>query len=243
MSYLLVIGATSDIAKATAREYASHGFDLYLACRSPDDMTGFVQDLKIRSGRNTQSLALDILDYDSHKGFYDALEEKPAGILVAAGYLGEQATAQYDFDEVARIINTNYTGIVNLLNIIANDFEARGHGFIIGISSVAGDRGRQSNYLYGSAKSGLSTYLSGLRNRLNNKGVQVLTVKPGFVSTRMTANMDLPGPLTTQPGEVAEHIYKAQQSGKDVIYTKRIWRWIMLIIRAIPEWLFKRTNI
>jgi len=140
-------------------------------------------------------------------------------------------------------MDTNYTGVVSLFNIIANDFEKRKSGFIVGISSVAGDRGRKSNYIYGSAKAAFTAYLSGLRNRLYDAQVHVLTVKPGFVSTKMTEGMDLPEKLTAQPEEVAEDIYKAQQKGKNVLYTKWIWRWMMLIIRSIPEFQFKKMSI
>ena len=165
------------------------------------------------------------------------------GVISAVGYLGDQDKAQSDFSEAKKIIDTNYTGVVSLLNIIADDFEKRRNGFIVGISSVAGDRGRKSNYIYGSAKSALTTYLSGLRNRLYDANVQVLTVKPGFVATKMTKGLDLPEKLTALPEEVAEDIYNAQQKGKNVLYTKWIWRWVMLVIKAIPEWKFKGMSI
>ena len=243
MSYLLIVGAKSDIAKAVAREYARNGYNIYLAGRAVEEMEAFVTDLKVRSGCKVKALELDILDYASHQAFYDGLEEKPLGVVVAVGYLGEQSKAQNSFEEAKKIMDTNYTGVVSILNIIANDFEARRSGFIVGISSVAGERGRKSNYIYGSAKSALTAYLSGLRNRLYEAQVDVLTVKPGFVDTAMTAGMDLPAKLTAQPDEVAEDIYKAQQGKKSVIYTKWLWRWIMLIITSIPEWQFKKMSI
>ncbi len=145
-------------------------------------------------------------------------------MISAIGYLGEQEKAQSDFKEAQQIMDTNYTGVVSLFNIIANDFEDRRSGFMVGISSVAGDRGRKSNYIYGSAKAALTAYLSGLRNRLYDAQVHVMTVKPGFVATKMTEGMDLPEKLTAQPEEVAEDIYKAQQKGKNVLYTKWMWR-------------------
>ena len=188
-------------------------------------------------------MELDILDYASHETFYQQLQVKPLGVVSAVGYLGEQEKAQSSFSETQKIIDTNYTGIVNLLNIIADDFETRRSGFIVGISSVAGDRGRKSNYIYGSAKAALTTYLSGLRNRLFDANVHVLTVKPGFVNTKMTAGMDLPEKLTAEPEEVAEDIYKAQQKMKNVLYTKWMWRWVMLIIMHIPEFMFKKMSI
>jgi short-subunit dehydrogenase len=243
MSYVLIVGAKSDIARAVARKYAANGYDLYLAARNVAELSEFAQDLRVRSGRSVELKELDILDYESHQSFYDSFAEKPLGVICAVGYLGDQSQAEKDFAESRRIIATNYTGIVSLFNIIAEDFAARKAGFIVGISSVAGDRGRKSNYLYGSAKAALSTYLSGLRNRLYSTKVQVMTVKPGFVATRMTAGMDLPKLLTAQPEEVAEDIYRAQQKGKDELYTKWFWRWTMLLIRLIPEWQFKRMNL
>lgn len=243
MSYILIVGAKSDIAKAIARKYSAAGYDLYLAGRAVDELKDFAQDIQVRSQRQVTCLELDILDYSSHENFYNNLEEKPIGIITAVGYLGEQPQAEKDFNQASLILHTNYTGVVSLLNIAANDFERRKSGFIVAISSVAGERGRKSNYLYGSAKAGLTAYLSGLRNRLNDCGVQVLTVKPGFVATKMTEGMQLPEKLTAQPTEVAESIFKAQQAGKSVLYTKWIWRWIILIIKMIPEWQFKRMSI
>lgn len=243
MSYVLIIGARSDIAKATAREYAKHGYDLYLAARNASELEEFANDIVVRSRRIVKTVELDILNYKSHPSFYTQLEEKPLGVICAVGYLGDQQKSQTDFDEAQGIINTNYTGVVSLLNIIADDFELRKSGFIIGISSVAGDRGRKSNYTYGSAKAALTAYLSGLRNRLCDSQVHVMTVKPGFVATKMTEDMDLPDKLTAQPEDIAKSIYNAQQKNKNILYSKWIWRWIMLIIRNIPEWKFKNMSI
>lgn len=243
MSYVLIIGAKSDIAKATAREYAKHGYDLYLAARNSEELKEFAQDVITRTQKEVKLLELDILDYKSHQAFYDQLEEKPLGVISAVGYLGEQEKAQEDFKEAQQIMDTNYTGVVSLFNIIADNFEKRRSGFMVGISSVAGDRGRKSNYIYGSTKAALTAYLSGLRNRLYDAQVHVLTVKPGFVATKMTEDMDLPEKLTAQPEEVAKDIYKAQQKSKNVLYTKRTWKWVMLIIRNIPEFQFKRMSI
>ena len=243
MSYVLIVGAKSDIAKAVAREYARYGYDIYLAGRGVEDLKDFSTDLRVRWGCKVESVELDILDFDSHQAFYDNLSEKPLGVVVAVGYLGEQKKAQDDFSEAKKIMESNYTGVVSLLNIIANDFEKRRSGFIVGISSVAGDRGRKSNYIYGSAKSALTAYLSGLRNRMYDSDVDVLTVKPGFVATAMTEGMDLPPKLTAQPNEVAEDIYNAQQKKRNIIYTKGLWRFIMLIITSIPEWQFKKMSI
>lgn len=243
MSYILIIGAKSDIARATAREYAKNGYDIYLAARDVKTLEDFANDVTVRTGNKVELLELDILKYKTHQAFYDALNEKPLGVITTVGYLGDQDKAQENFKESAQIIDTNYTGVVSLLNIIANDFESRRSGFIVGVSSVAGDRGRKSNYIYGSAKAALTAYLSGLRNRLHESQVHVLTVKPGFVATKMTEGMDLPEKLTAQPEEVAADIFNAQQKGKNVLYTKWMWRWVMMIIKAIPEFQFKKMSI
>ena len=243
MSYILIVGAKSDIAKATAREYAKNGYDIYLAGRDIRELDEFAEDIRVRGEREVELLELDITDFTSHQSFYDNLKEKPLGVISAVGYLGEQKIAEGNLNETLNIINANYTGIVSLFNIIANDFEDRKNGFIVGISSVAGDRGRESNYLYGSAKAGFSAYLSGLRNRLYKSQVSVITVKPGFVATKMTEGMDLPERLTASPQEVAEDIFNAQQNGESIIYTKWIWRYIMMIIKSIPEWQFKKMSI
>lgn len=243
MSYVLIVGAKSDIALALAREYAKNGFDLYLVGRKIESLDGFRNDLQIRTGRDVVLKELDVTEFSSHKAFYEGLPEKPQGVIVAAGYMADQVATQCDWPETLNTINVNYTGAVSILNIVANDFEQQHSGFIIGISSVAGDRGRKANYTYGSAKAGFSAYLSGLRNRLFTAGVQVLTVKPGFVATKMTAGLDLPDRLTAHPEAVARDILSAQKKGKDVVYTLWVWRYIMLIIRHFPEIIFKRMSI
>ena len=243
MSYVLILGAKSDIAKAVAREYARNGYDLFLAARNVEELEDFSKDIKVRFRRDAQLFEFDALAFDTHRSFYENLPEKPVGVVTAVGYLGDQKKAEEDFEEAKKIIDTNFTGLVSILNIIASDFEKRKSGFIVGISSVAGDRGRKSNYIYGSAKAAFTAYLSGLRNRLYAANVQVLTVKPGFVDTKMTRGMDLPEKLTAKPEEVARDIFKAQQKGRDVLYTKKIWKYIMFIIRSIPEKIFKRLNL
>jgi len=183
------------------------------------------------------------LDYAGHPDFYHNLDPKPDAVVFTAGYLGDQGLAQKDFGETRKIIETNFLGAVSILEIIAADFEAKGRGLIIGVSSVAGERGRQSNYLYGAAKSALTTFLSGLRNRLYPSHVRVMTVLPGFVRTRMTEGMKLPKVLIIEPGQVAEDVYRATKTGKDIVYTGWFWRWIMKIIRNIPETIFKKMNL
>jgi short-subunit dehydrogenase len=243
MSYVLIIGAKSDIAKACARAYAKNGYDLLLAGRNIDELKDFEKDLTVRTSQNIKLLELDILATEEHNKFYNNLPEKPLGVISAIGLLGDQIQAQEDYSHARAILDTNFTCIISLLNIVANDFEQRKSGFIVGISSVAGDRGRKSNYIYGAAKAGFTAYLSGLRNRLVASHVHVMTVKPGFVATQMTKDMDLPEKLTALPKAVAQHIFQGQQRNKNTIYTKWQWRYIMLIIKAIPEFIFKKLNL
>lgn len=243
MSYILIIGAKSDIAKELARVYAKNGYSLYLAARNSDSLVELADDIKIRSNVDVQLKELDVSKYDIHEEFYNNLEVKPLGVIVEAGYMADQKECEKDFTKTINTINVNYTGVVSLLNIIANDMESNKNGFIVGVSSVAGDRGRKANYIYGSSKAAFSAYLSGLRNRLYESKVSVLTVKPGFVNTKMTEGLDLPEKLTSQPEEIALDIFKAQQKQKDVLYTKGIWKLIMLIIKHIPEFIFKKLSI
>jgi decaprenylphospho-beta-D-erythro-pentofuranosid-2-ulose 2-reductase len=242
-AWLLVLGANSDIAVATARRFAKEGWNIYLASRDMDNLAKEATNLSLRYGVDARESFFDAIDFASHHVFYDALDPKPAGIILAFGLLGDQLSAQKDFSIATKIIESNYMGAVSILEVIAHDFEVRGSGFIVGISSVAGDRGRASNYIYGSAKGGLSVYLSGLRHRLAKSNVHVMTVKPGFVATKMTAGMDLPTKLLASPGEVAKAIYFGTLGNHNTIYVKKIWRLIILIITHIPEKIFKKTNL
>ena len=167
----------------------------------------------------------------------------PDTVICVAGLMTAQDQAERDFGAAELMMRTNYLGPVSILGEAANRMEARGSGTIIGISSVAGERGRASNYIYGSSKAGLTAFLSGLRNRLARKGVHVITIKPGFVATRMTEGMKLPAALTAQPAEVAAAILRAAQRGKDVVYTRPIWRLILWVISLLPEPVFKRTRL
>ena len=243
MPYVLIVGAKSDIAKELAKEYARNGYNLYLAARRSESLSDLSSDIRIRYGVDVQLKELDITDFQSHVGFYESLNPKPLGVIVVSGYMADQKECEKDWAKTLNTINVNYTGPVSLLNIVANDMEQNKNGFIVGISSVAGDRGRKANYIYGSSKAAFSAYLSGLRNRLYDSNVQVLTVKPGFVNTKMTQGLNLPKRLTAEPRDVAVDIFKAQQNKKDVLYTKARWRLIMFIIKNIPEFMFKKLNV
>lgn len=241
---LLLLGANSDVAHAVARKWAGkQKADIILASRDMAALELKAQDLRVRCEATVETAAFDALDTCSHRTFYQNLDPKPDGVVLAFGYNGDQQKAQEDFEEAGRIIDINFRGAVSILEIIAADFQTRRSGFIIAIGSVAGLRGRQSNYIYGAAKGALAVYLSGLRNRLSKAGVRVMTVLPGFIDTKMTAGMDLPQLLTASPEQVAEDIHAAHVKTKDRVYTRWFWRWIMLIIRAIPEPLFKRLSL
>lgn len=241
--HVLILGGTSDVAVALAAKFAKEGYSISLAGRDLDRLNIISADLHIRYNSMVDFYRFDALDFESHQPFYDELKIKPDIAICVFGLLGDQSTAQRNWSECAMIIDSNYTGAVSILSIIANDFEARKFGTIIGISSVAGDRGRQSNYLYGSAKAGFTTYLSGLRNRLFKSGVHVLTVKPGFMKTRMIEGLKTPGPLTANPEKVADVVYSATAKRRNEIYVLWMWRYIMLIIRLIPEMIFKKLNL
>jgi decaprenylphospho-beta-D-erythro-pentofuranosid-2-ulose 2-reductase len=183
------------------------------------------------------------MQFDHHTHFFNELPVKPDVTVCVFGYLGENETARSNWAETTKIIHTNYTGAVSILNAVSNDYAAQKKGTIVGISSVAGERGRQSNYIYGSAKAGFTAYLSGLRNRMFPEGVHVVSVQPGFVYTRMTENIKLPPLLTAKPEDVAVAVYKAVEQKKNTIYVKWFWRWIMLIIKSIPEFIFKKLKL
>lgn len=240
---ILILGASSDIAKALAHKFAKKGYCLYLAGKDMPSLEADANDIKIRYVVDVRAVYFDALDFSSHADFYAALPDKPFGVVVVFGYLGDHSRAKTDFAEAKKIIDTNYSGAVSILNIAANDMQQKKEGFIVGVSSVAGDRGRASNYIYGSAKAAFTAYLSGLRHRLFADNVQVLTVKPGFVSTKMTESMALPPLLTASPTEVATDILQALHSGKNTVYTKWFWKYIMLIIIHLPELIFKRSRL
>lgn len=241
--WILILGANSDMAIACAKRYAKSGYNVYLASRNVSECEKTATDLKIQFQIEALALKFDARDFSSHSQFYDELPHKPKGVILAFGMMHDQHAAQQDFTLAQDMIEANYTGAVSILEIIATDFERRMSGFIVGISSVAGDRGRQSNYLYGSTKAALTAYLAGLRHRLAASGVNVLTVKPGFVATKMTAGLDLPEKLTAQPGQVADAIFKAVKKKKSTIYVKPIWRLIMLIIIHVPNFIFHKTKL
>lgn len=243
MPTVLILGAASDIAVATAKKFASEGYTIQLAARNAERMKPLQSDLSIRFNSTCSLHEFDALDLDKHDNFFQSLNPKPDIAICIFGYMNDNEKVISDSAETLKTINTNYTGPVSILNIIASYYASVKQGVIVGISSVAGLRGRQSNYIYGSAKAGFIAYLSGLRNKLYHSGVHVLTVLPGFVYTKMTADLKLPKLLTAQPEDVANAIYKGVKKHKNVIYVKWFWRWIMCIITSIPEFMFKKKKL
>ena len=240
---VLILGARSDMARACAHRFGRAGHPLVLAARNAATLEADATDLRLRYNVPVTCVEFDATDIATHAAFLDALPELPEIALCAVGAMGDQALSQQDPQAAATVFRTSFEGPGLILGALAERFEKRGSGTIIGISSVAGERGRASNYVYGAAKAGFTAFLSGLRNRLARTPVQVITVLPGFVATRMTEGMDLPARLTAQPAEVAEAIFRAHQKRRNVIYIRPVWRLIMAIIRALPEPLFKRTRL
>lgn len=245
---VLVLGAGSGIAKALCHVLAARGCALVLAGRRTEELERQAEDLRIRHQTDVHVESFDASDFESHADFYarcrDQFDGQVDGVVLCHGYMVPQDRTQTDFDEARRTIDVNFTSAVSILGIVANDFEARRAGWIAAISSVAGDRGRQSNYTYGAAKAALSTWLQGLRNRLHRHGVVVLTIKPGFVDTPMTHGLLNPrSPLVATPERVARDIDSAIRRRSSVLYTPWFWRGIMTIITAIPEMVFKRLKL
>ena len=245
MRKILIIGATSAIAEASARILAQRGDALYLVARNQARLAAIAADLCVRGSPRVGSEALDANDLGAHESMLARAEVFLGGydtVLIAHGTLSDQKACEGSVDLALHEINTNGVSVVALLTRIANRLAQRRAGTIAVISSVAGDRGRGSNYVYGSAKALVTAFLSGLRQRLSKCGVSVLTIKPGFVDTPMTAAF-AKGPLWARPERVAQGIVRALDARGGTVYLPGFWRPIMLIIRAIPESLFLRLSL
>lgn len=244
MKTVLVVGGTSDVGRAVARAYAAAGWSVQLAGRDVPGLDREAADIATRTGVAVSVHAIDILDTGAFAAFADGLPVLPDTVVSVVGMLGEQARAETDPVHATTVMRSNFEGPALLLGLFAERFLARGHGTIVGVSSVAGERGRASNYVYGAAKAGFTAFLSGLRNRVSKRGLHVVTVKPGFIRTRMTAGMKLPARLTADPQAVGDAIFQAAETRRrDVIYVKPVWALVMAIIRALPETIFKRTKL
>lgn len=239
---VLILGGRSDIGLAIARRFAAAGHPIQLAARAPDRLEDDAADLRLRHGVEVTLIGCDLLDTAATEAMIEALDPLPGIAVCAVGLLGDQAQGEREADAAIAVMRTNFEAPALAMGWLANRFAARGSGTLVGISSVAGERGRASNYIYGAAKAGFTAYLSGLRNRLAGQGVQVITVLPGFVATRMVAGRDLPPRLTATPEEVASAVAQAVARGRHVIHVRRIWGPIMAVVRALPETVFMRTR-
>ena len=240
---VLILGGTSDVGIATARIYAGKGWRVVLAGRNEAELERNTNDLKARY-INTQAsyFRLDILDVEEF--LEERLSPLPDTAICVVGLLGDQLLAQQSATRTKDILRTNFEGPALVFETLVRQMTQRGRGTLVGVGSVAGDRGRASNYIYGAAKGGFAIFLSGLRNRLAGTEVRVLTVKPGYIRTRMTAGLKLPNLLTAAPDEVGRAIYRAAEITKrDVIYVRPVWALLMMVVRNIPEKVFKKMKL
>jgi short-subunit dehydrogenase len=242
---ILVLGATSGIAEATCRIWASQGASLFLVARNAEKLAAVAADLRARGASFVDTAVADLDDTDAHPALLAHAVNSLGGLDVAYlahGILGDQTRAEQEFNTAAHILHTNFMAPVSLVTWLANFFVQRRSGVIAVLSSVAGDRGRKSNYVYGSSKAGLSAFLAGLRNRVDREGVTVLTVKPGPTRTAMTAGMK-GSEKFADVNAVARSIVAAIDKRKDNLYVPFQWQPIMFVIRHIPERVFKKLNL
>lgn len=245
MKRILIIGATSSIAEHCARIWAAKGNALHLVARSKQHVQAIAKDLTIRGASEVTIYCLDLNNVDKHKELLSAADDALGSVdtvLIAHGSLSNQKACELSVEETLQEIQTNALSTISLLTLIANKFEARKSGTICVISSVAGDRGRASNYVYGSAKAMVTAFTSGLRQRLHKSNVNVVTIKPGFVDTPMTSEFKK-GFLWAKPNGVAEKIVKAIDLKRDEIYIRFYWKFIMRVVSEIPEIIYKRLKI
>lgn len=245
MRKMLIIGATSAIAEETAKLFAHHHHAFFLVGRDASKLEVIAADLKVRGASQVDYATLDVNQLEHHPAVIEQAYNTLRGldtVLIAHGTLDDQTACEQDYANAERCLRTNFLSVVSFLTPIANRFEQQGYGCIAVISSVAGDRGRQSNYLYGAAKGGVSLFLQGLRNRLHRANVCVLTIKPGPVDTPMTATLKK-GLLWATPASVAGGIQKAIEKRQNEVYLPWFWWPIMTIIKHIPEPIFKRLKL
>ena len=245
MLRMMIIGATSAIAHETATHFATEGATFYLVARSEDKLKVVADDLSARGAQATHTHIMDMNDFDSHQALLDKAVETLGTLdvlYIAHGVLSDQSEDERSVEAMIQSFNTNFLSTATFLTLAANYFEAERRGVIAVISSVAGERGRGSNYVYGTAMAAKTAFLQGLRNRMAKCGVTVVTIKPGQVATPMTAHLK-PSPLLADPAKVGEDIYKAMKKGRDIVYTPAYWSVIMTIIRNIPERIFKRLSL
>ena len=239
-SSMLVLGAGSDIGRALCKVAAAAGCALLLATRNSLQLQDLKELLRQKYGVQVTVFDFDVLAIDTHGAFLDSLPILPDMAICLVGLLGDQTLAEHCFGDADLILRSNLLGPVSILSVVANRMERRGHGAVIGVTSVAGDRGRADNYFYGAAKAGLTTFLSGLRQRLGRTPIRVVTVKPGLVRTKMTAGRR--GILMATPDRIAPALFAACSKARGVVYLPWYWRFIMILVRIVPEPLFRRLS-
>jgi decaprenylphospho-beta-D-erythro-pentofuranosid-2-ulose 2-reductase len=242
---ILIIGASSGIARAIARQYAERGCDLFLVARSEEPLREQREDLRVRGAASVDFALLDVNDFDRHQSVVEQAALTLGALdlaLICHGTLPDQALCQDDFARIRQEFDTNALSVLSLLTQLAPRMRAQRSGTLAVITSVAGDRGRQSNYLYGAAKSAVSRYLEGLRSSLHADNVHVIDIRPGFVDTPMTAHLSK-GPLWASPERVARAVVKGIDARRNTLYVPWFWRGIMLAVTSIPETLFKRLKL
>ncbi len=245
---IVVFGATSAIAQACARSWTERGERLILVARDEVRLQEIAADLRVRGGRDdaVRHFAMDATDTGRLAELIDFVRSEFAivdAVLIAHGTLPDQALCERSVDETLQAIDINGISAVALLTAFAQLLEQQKRGTLAVIGSPAGDRGRASNYTYGAAKALLQTFAAGLQHRLWRSGVAVVTIKPGFTDTPMTAGVDKKGLLWASPARVARDIVAAIDAGRPVIYTPWFWRWIMLLVIHLPRWIFVRTRL
>ncbi len=246
MKKVLIVGATSAIAAACARIWAGQGAALFLVGRSPEKLRSLADDLAVRGAKSVHRLEADANDLPAQAAAVESAARAMGGLdiaLIAHGSLPDQAACEADASVMLREIATNGTSVLAWLTVLGNHFEQQGSGAIGVITSVAGDRGRPSNYVYGSAKAAVQAFCEGLRARLFRAGVSLTDIRPGFVATPMTQGLKLPAALVAQPAAVARRITSGIERKVDVLYTPAYWAFIMLVIRSIPRAVFKRLKL
>lgn len=246
MKKILIIGATSAIATAWARLLAEQQAEFFLVARNAEKLTLTKDDLMARGATAVHSYVLDIDHFEDHQSMIDACFKTLKQVdvaLIAHGTLPHQQNCQQDVKLSLQEFSNNGLSVISLLTLLANAMELQRSGTIAVISSVAGDRGRPSNYLYGSAKAAVSAFCEGLRARLFKSGVHVLTIKPGFVDTPMTKGLNLPGLLLATPQRVGKAIEKGINSKKDTLYAPGYWKYILFVVKSMPGFIFKRAPL
>ena len=239
--HALIFGGTSDIGVAVAKEFVLNNFDITLIGRNEEKLKTNQSALRLIGQGEVKTVVQDFLDISNAKYDFETLISESELSVISYGEMNNQEYLEKSNDKILSCLNNNYVSQIQLINQINNIYRKIGNKSILAVSSVAGDRGKSSNFIYGSTKAGLSEYLSGLRQSNNN--VHICTIKPGFVYTKMTKHLSLPPLLTSTPEKVGKKVFEAYKNKSDVVYISKAWRYIMFIIKCIPEFIFKRIKL